>query len=79
METFVSKDYYNSYVLSEAAGETMGECLSIVDFLGYLDIILEYSDEQSAKFRKLYANADGTAGEKIHEYTVTLLRRARNE
>ncbi len=79
VETFVSKDYYNSYVLSEAAGETMGECLSIVDFLGYLDIILEYSDEQSAKFRKLYANADGTAGEKIHEYTVTLLRRARNE
>ena len=79
METFISKNYYNSYVLSEASGETEGERLSAADFLGHLDIILEYSDRQSSGFRKLYANSDGTAGEKIHEYTVTLLRRARNE
>ncbi len=79
MDIFVGKDLYNSYVMIEAKDETEEDQFSMADFFSHLDVILEYSECQKAKFRKLYANPDGTAGKKIHEYTVSLLRRARRE
>ena len=69
----------NSYIMYEAAEQTEDGRLSTADFLDHMDMILEYAPAQMEKCRKLYANADGTAGEKIHAYTTSLLRRARRE
>ena len=41
---------------------------SLADFIDHFDVIMEYSEAQSADYRRRYMNADGTAGQKIHEY-----------
>lgn len=79
VDAFVNKEEENSYVMYEAGGQTEDDRLSIADFLGHMDVILEYASVQMEKCRKIYTNADGTAGESIHKYTTALLRRARKE
>ncbi len=79
MDIFVSKDGYNSYIMYEAKDRTEEDRFSRADFFRHINVILEYSSIQMEKYRSIYTNADGTAGEKIHEYTTALLRRSRNE
>ncbi len=75
METFAKEDVFNSYVIYEAEGETEGDRFSLIDFFSHLDVIEKYKNIQMAKIRSYCTNADGTAGEKIHEYTTALFRR----
>ena len=79
MEVFVSKDEFNSYVMEEAERATEESRFSMADFFGHMDVILEYRAGQMKKFRERFANPDGTAGRKIHEYTTALLRKTRGE
>lgn len=79
VDALVNTGEENSYIMYEAGEQTEDGRLSTADFLGHMDVILEYAPAQMEKCRKLYANADGTAGEKIHAYTTSLLRRARRE
>ena len=75
METFAKEDVFNSYVIYEAEGETEWDRFSLIDFFSHLDVIEKYKNIQMAKIRSYCTNADGTAGEKIHEYTTALFRR----
>lgn len=79
MQEFVATEHFNSYVMYEAQDRSEKERLSLEGFIEHFDVVMEYGSEQAEKFRKLYSNADGTAGEKIHEYTVAFIRRMRNE
>lgn len=67
MDSFVARRNYNSFILSEAPDASNGG-FSLADFIDHFDVIMEYSEAQSADYRRRYMNADGTAGQKIHEY-----------
>ncbi len=79
MDGLSVRDGAHYYVIPEAEGATGEGKLSIADFLGHMDVILEHRDEQMNQFRARFANPDGTAGRRIHEYTTALVRRARGE
>ena len=79
MDAFISNEMPDSYMMIEAEGVTGGSRFSMADFFGHLDVILEYRSGQMKKFRSRFANSDGTAGKKMHEYTTSLLRKSRGE
>ena len=83
MDVFTGKERRLNYVMLETKEEVEQEMADaqccMEDFFRYLDVILEYRERQLKKTRSKYANPDGTAGRKIHEYTTWLLRKARRE
>lgn len=71
MQEFIAKEHYNSYILYEWMDAAKG---SLIDFIEHLDVIERYREQQSGKYRARYANADGTAGQKIYEYVKEILQ-----
>lgn len=78
MDKFVARQHYNSYILYEARDAAEGG-FSLAGFIRHFDLIKERSGEQSAKYRQRYTNADGTAGQRIYEYTSSIVRSMDNE
>lgn len=78
MDAFVAKQHYNSYILYEVLDASKGG-FSLAGFMEHMDIIMKRGVELSAKYRLRYANADGTAGQKIYEYTSSIVRRMDDE
>ena len=83
MDIFTGKERRLNYVMLETKEEVEWEAAEdqccMEDFFRYLDVILEYRERQLEKTRRKYANPDGTAGRKIHEYTKEFLRKGRSE
>lgn len=83
MDVFTGKERRLNYVMVEAREKVDQEMADaqccMEDFFRYLDVILEYRERQLKKIRTRYANPDGTAGRKIHEYTKTFLEKGRSE
>ena len=74
MNTFIDKQHKNNYILYEAE-EATTEGFTLEGVIEYLPIIKKYGEQQSSKFRTLYENADGTAGQKVYDYIKAILRR----
>ena len=72
MEAFIVRNHYNSYILYETSDVSKGG-FSLSGFIEHPDVILRYSEEQSAKYRARYVNADGSAGERIYEYSTSIM------
>jgi hypothetical protein len=70
MKIFVSKQGHNSFVMYEATDLTKGG-FNLICFIKHLNVIMKYSEAQSAKYRALLMHADGTAGKKIYEYITS--------